>query len=172
MTDQACDKCPFIRCTVPNVPAENSRSRTLPMRRVTWCQWSSRPAYGQPHRQHTHTDIHIQCLEFSFKESILHITYKLTKSNKGPLLPLRKKGNNLKFHNQRQEHSTRAICFSNTTAPAFLPWPMPRRWAATGCTGLHSCAHRPEDASSLPSWKCCQFPAWSVGAQHRWTGGA
>lgn len=38
--------------------------------------------------QDIHTDIHSLYLEFSFKESILHIIYKLNKkSNKGPLLP-------------------------------------------------------------------------------------
>lgn len=49
----------------------------------TGCQGSSLPANGQPHGHSTHTDIQIQCLEFAFKESILHVTYELNKkSNK------------------------------------------------------------------------------------------
>lgn len=131
------------------------------MQRVTWCQWSSRPAYGQPHRQHTHTDLHIQCLEFSFKESILHIIYKLNKkSNEGPLLPLRKGGNNLKFHNQRQEHSTRAIGFSNATAPCIPATAGPESLSHDGLHGGCVAVRTHHGRRLFPPkrWEWCQLP--------------
>lgn len=72
--------------------------------------------------QDIHTDIHSLCLEFSFKESILHIIYKLNKkSNKGPLLPP-KEGNHLQSNNQRQEQHRAHISLQMPQPRAFLPW--------------------------------------------------
>ena len=78
VTDQACDR-PFTRYTVPNFHAENTRSNGA----VWWtgCQWSSPTTYGQHSDRALNTERLIQCLEFSFKESIFHIVYKLNKKS-------------------------------------------------------------------------------------------
>lgn len=121
-----------------------------------------------------------KCLEFSFGESILHIMYKLNKkSNKGPLLPLKKGKNNLKSQNQRQEQSTRAIHFSKHHRPMHFcrgwhhihesPHPMTK-----AAQGLRGCDYPPRKKPlPFPDVRSAAgSPAWSVDTQHSWTWGA
>lgn len=81
--------------------------------------------------QDIHTDIHSLYLEFSFKESILHIIYKLNKKST--------KSNNLHSNNQRQEQHRAHISLQMPQPRAFLPWlplyPGVTESCGKGCAG-------------------------------------
>ena len=74
-------------------------------------QWSSQVACGQPRGQSTHTDIHIQHLESSFK--VFYTSYTNWRKSPTAVLYCHWNWGEIFFNlNQRQERSTRAICFS------------------------------------------------------------
>lgn len=95
----------------------------LPTQCAVGCQGLSLPACGQPHRQSTHRDTHSQCHGFAFKESILHIIiYKLKKSNKGHLLPL-KRGEIIWHVITKGKNEAQSSLFPRMPqSHTFLPW--------------------------------------------------
>lgn len=145
------------------------------LRNLYRCQWSSLPAYGQPHRAPTQTYA-FSFLSFLSKE-VFYTSYAnwTRKSNNSPLLPLKRGGNNLKYHNQRHECSIRTICFSKCRSPMYFCQSFHESLSSVteATQEQRGCAYPPRKKPfPIPSVRSAAGSlAWSVDIQHSWMWG-
>lgn len=156
------DQGPNLCSVVYRVSGINSAC----LRTTTWT-W-------HPHR-HTNS---VSWIFFQRKYFTHHIRIR-QEVQQGSLLPLKRGKNNLKSHNQRQEHRTRALCCSKCHCPM--------HYCLGRCCSYKSLSPMMEAAQGL--WGCdyplqkspqalpnvrsaAGSPAWSVDTQHSWIWGA